>query len=685
VRLRLRGPLILIALALFGSAVALADWGDLLPRPFGNGAYFDLFTSYEHDELTSDFRSSEWTDVFLREKLTFFSDGYFYHPRFLQYHFSLSGALKQEDFTASYLSTEGWHHGTGYEYDARMFLLPEHPYNLELYALRFEPLLQQQASTQSNSVQTSWGGLFRYRDKPWFFSSRYNNATTDSGVISSNVTQFGVDGEYFRRFDGGNQFSLNAAYNPTHFSNNTGIDGDTREYTFGGLVDLQTARLTSTVTQNDITQETGDSRSFENDQTAWYEVLNLYFPKNFRSDLSYRIQNNENTIPVGFSGQDRTLSDVYKTFELDVINRLYESLDSTYTHVNNWRTSPAGDTDFTLNSLAFNYNKLVPRGRFLAGLNLGRSRTDTVGQVDIVDESHPNISVPVPGTFTLDQQNVDRQSIIVFTRSLVAPFNVIRLVEGPDYILTPIANTYEVQIVSLPFPFILPGSFSFTVSYSLTTGTFDLQTDDIGYNVSVDLLDNLLTPYYAFVAIRSKVLSGVFPGVPLDSTTRTLGLRFYRGPLRGVAEYQTLQWNVSPYRATRLEAQYVSSVSPTARVYATGTYLHKYYPQGTSLALQEAYTDDTISAAGSFQKQIPSSGLMFSVGGVLSRLRGRVDGSAYSFNSSLSWRVGLMDMTAGATAERSGTESGNDFVTGPDFSNERAHQYLYFNLRRSFF
>jgi hypothetical protein len=680
--LRLRDLLILSALALFGCTVASADWGDLLPRPFGNGAYLDLFASYEHDELTNDFRTSEWTDVFLREKLTFFSNGYFYHPRFLQYHFSLSGALKQEDFNASYPTSEGWQHGTGYEYDARMFLLPEHPYNLELFALRFQPLLQQQASTQSSSLQTSWGGLFRYRDKPWFFSTGYTDTTTESGVVSSNVVQFSAEGEYFRRFAEGNQFSLNAAYNPTHFSNNTGIDGDTEQYTLGGLVDLQTARLTSTVTHDNITQETG-ARRFENDQISWYEVLNLYFPRHFRSDISYRIQNYENTIPVGFTGQDQTLSTVNKIFELDVIHRLYESLDSTYTYVNNSRTSPSGDIDFISNSLSFNYNKLIPRGRFLAGLNLGRSRTDNVGQVDIVDESHP--AVPVPGFFTLAQPNVDPQSVVVFLRSPLPPFNVIRLVLGVDYTLTPVANRLEVQIVTLPPQFALPGTYDFTVSYSLTTGTFELQTDDVGYNVSVDLLDAMLTPYYGYVAIRSKVLSGVFPGVPLDSTTRTLGLRFYRGPLRAVAEYQNLQWNVSPYRAYRLEAQYVNSLNPTTRCYANGSYVHKYFPQGTSLTVQEAYTDDTLSAAGSIQKQIPSSGLFFSVGAVLSRLRGRVNGMAYSLNSSLTWRVGKMDMTAGAIAEHSATEPGNDFSTGADFSNERLHRYLYLNLRRQFF
>src|SRR4029450_12450340 len=101
----------------------------------------------------------------------------------------------------------------------------------------------------------------------------------------------------------------------------------------------------------------------------------------------------------------------------------------------------------------------------------------------------------VPGFFTLAQPNVDPQSVVVFLRSPLPPFNVIRLVLGVDYTLTPVANLLEVQIVTLPPQFALPGTYDFTVSYSLTTGTFELQTDDVGYNVSVDLLDAMLTPY----------------------------------------------------------------------------------------------------------------------------------------------------------------------------------------------
>src|SRR5262249_29074561 len=205
--------------------------------------------------------------------------------------------------------------------------------------------------------------------------------------------------------------------------------------------------------------------------------------------------------------------------------------------------------------------------------------------------------------------------------------------------------------------------------------------DDLGYNASVELLDAMLTPYYSYIAIRSDVLSGVFPGTPLDSTTRTVGLRYHRDELRALGEYQRMDWDISPYRSWRTEVQYSGSLSTTSRAYAIASYLNKYFPQGTSPSQPEAITDRIASASGNYQKQFPDQNLILSAGGSVSRLSGHVDGHAYSLNSSLTWKVGKMDLTAGAAAYESETTG----TTGQtDTTNGRSHQYYYFNLRRTF-
>jgi hypothetical protein len=672
--LRSRGLLIVAAVLGFGCTPAAAGWSDLIPRPVENGAYADIFASYEEDENTGDIRTFGWDDTFIREKVTVYSNGFFYDPRFLQYQLSLAGALKQESYSATFLESTGWRSTSGVEYDAKLLFLPQHPYNLTLFALRYEPLYKDQAAVQHNSVEERYGAYFQYRKKPWLAHSRYSVDSIRSTASWSDVTRFGTDVEYLKQYRNGNQFSLNGAYNPSWFTGSFGLSGSELEYLLGNMVDLRKLQLNSTVTGNRFDQESSTSGTYESDQRTWYEQLTAFMPGHLRGYATYRHQDSETRIPATLTSPERTLSDIGEDYRLDLVHRLYESLDTTYTFRDDSRTSSGGDTDSRLNQLAVNYTKTIPRGRVLAGVFRGRTDTDSEGRAEIVDE--PHLATAVPGSFTLGQQNVDRGSIVIYLRSPLAPFNRIRLVENLHYAVTPVTGTFQIDILTLPPQFIVPGTYDFLASYVLETGSFTLRTDIYGFSTSVQLLEELLTPYYSYTAVRTDVVSGTFPGIPLDSSTTTAGLRYQRGPLRARGEYQRFTWEVSPYDSWRGEVQYVSSLTPTSSVYGIVTYLNKHFPQGTSDVPGEPTTDETTSLAGDYRKTLPAQGMSFSAGGSYSRLRGRVETDAYSLNSSLSWKVGKLDLSAGAsiyTADTTGTTN---------LSNDRFHQYYYIMLRR---
>lgn len=674
--MRPRVVVILCAATGLGVPFSFAGAADFLPRSWENGAIFEVFGSYESDDNDRASQPFGWNDTFLREKVTLFSNGYVYHPRFLQYQASLAGALKQEDYGASYLEPLGWTHDSGVEYDARLFFLAEHPYNLELFALRYEPLLKEQASTRHDSVESSRGAFFQYRRKPYLFHSKYSVDTIDSGTVTTDIARLGADGEYFKRYSNGNQLSFTGAYNPSRSETTQGLTTDTTQSLLGNLIDLKRVRLSSNVTRNDFDQDSPLSGAFSSDQLSWYELLNVYFPHHLRSDLSYRRQDNDSVFPDPGAAGERELVDDNEDYRLDVIHRLYQSLDTRYTYLDSSRSSSTGDTRSRFHSLTLSYAKLIPRGRLLAGTNLGRGETESRGSTDIANEPHPAIAVP--GSFTLDQPNVETGSIAVFLRNPLAPFNNILLIESVHYTQATIVDTVEIFVFSLPPAFLVPGTYDFFVSYSLTGGDFDLASRTFGFNTSVDLLDTMLTPYYSYVAIRSDLLAGIFPGTPLDSTTNTAGVRLLRGPLRARAEVQDLQWEISPYRAWRGEVQYIGSIGPATSLYGTAQYVHKHFPRGTSPGQPEEYTDETASAAGSIRKEIPSQGLSLSAGGSISRTLGRVDTSAWSLNSALTWQIGRLSVTAGANAYSSDSE-GSAAV-----ENDRLHQYYYLSLRRRF-
>jgi hypothetical protein len=677
----LRPKAILVLLAVAGSALSLtlADLSVFVPKSVGSGAYLDLFGSFEEDDSRSSSRTFGWTDTFVKEKLTLYSNGYLYHPRFLQYRLSVAGALKQEKYQPSYYDRPlGWQRASGIEYDGKLLFLADHPYTLELFASRYEPLFKDEAATRHNSVATRQGGLFRYRRRPYLFRADFSKGTNRSASSYSEVTRFGVDGEYLKQYRNGNQFSLRAGYTPSRFASSSGVEGHSTESLFSSFVDLQRARLESGVTRNSRDQEDRVSGRFESDQFAWYERLSAYLPLNLRSDISYRYQNNENTFPGEDASGRHKLSDIGKDLELNIDHRLYQSLVSRYTFFDRSRESSGGDSSFTSHALAFDYNKTIPRGKILAALSFSRGDSDNRGRADVVDELH---AAAVGGAFSLGRQNVEPLSLVVFLKSPLPPFQTVRLEKNVDYVVAPLLNTLEISVLRVPPEFEVAGTtdYDFLVSYSLTTDRFELRTETVAHSASVELLDNQLTPYYSYVAVRSTTLSGVLPGGPLDSTTYTTGLRFQSGPLRGLGEFQYLKWDVSPYRAWRVEVQYVGPLNPTTTVYGTVSYLNKRYPQGTSLQLREAYTDERESVTGSLRKQLSPRGLMLSAGGSVSRWQGRIRSDAYALNSSLDWKIGKLALSAGASAYLSQTED------GVILSNRRFHQYYYVSARRELF
>jgi hypothetical protein len=675
----LRAKVVRTLILLTAAAPAGAAWKDVAPRPFENGAYVELFGSYESDGSRNSGRPYSWSDTFLREKLGFFSNGYFYHPRFIQYRFAVSGALKQENYAPNYTASIGWTHATGLEYEGRLAFLPEHPYTFEMFALRHEPLYKQQSATQHNTIETSNGANFRYRRKPYFLNAGYLDNTTSSRSSSSNVKRLNLNGEYFKRFVSGNEFSVSALFTPTRFTGDLGLEGSSTEYGVTGLLNVQRARLNVTATKDLEDQTSPVSGRVENDRLSFQERLSIYFPLNFRSDLYYRILNNTSTSPNPNASGSRELTDDSTDLEAILYHRLYQSLDSRYTFLRTERDSSGGRSTAMTHSLGFDYSKLIPRGRVMVGVNAATSRADTSGRTDIVDEPHPAIDVPATKPFPLGQPNVDRGSIAVFLRSPLPPFQRITLVEGPDYVVSAAGSTFQIQVLQVPSQFTVPGTYDFTVSYSLTTGTFELRTDTYGFNTSVQLLDNLLTPYYSWTAVRSDLLAGVYPGTPLDSTTNTLGLIVLCGPWRAVGEFQDLDWAVSPYRSFRAEAQYVQPIDPTLRVYATSTLLYKSYSQGTSYNPTTGTTEKSATISGNVQKEFLSRTLTLSAGGSLSRVLGQVESNAYALDASLIWRIGKLELIASADAYG----SSNQAIGAGDYT--RNHQYYYVKMRRRFF
>jgi hypothetical protein len=653
------------------SSVASAGWKDFLPTSYDNGAEIRFFASWESDENEIGTRKQNWDDTFLKEKFALHTYGYSYEPRFIQYRLELSGALKQENYSSSLNDDTGWTNRTGVEYNARIFVLPEKPYNLELFAFRLEPLFRERSSTQTDNVDKSKGALFRYRKKPYFLDAKFIDDSIRSNFTESRVRTLGAGGNYFKQFKGARLFSLSGNYDHRSFQNSQGLDGNTDEFYVTNILRNNNLSLSSNLTKSDFSQDDRPGRALESNTFSILELLTAYLPWGFRTDTEYRYQKNTNDTAVGENLSKRN------TAQFSLNHTLYESLYSRYTFRYEKNDSTSGESTNRSQFGNVNYTKRTPIGILLASIDGGRSNTNSIGETSAVNEPHSGVQVP--GSFLLNEtQQIDSLSIQVFLKSPLPPNDLILLQENVHYTVHSEGNTFRIDLFSLPPQFAIPETYDFVVTYNLSTGTFEVQTDTFGYSFSFDFW-RMLRPYHSYIRSNPEVVSGALPGFLFDSSTTTTGIVFHRSSFQVLGEYQKLDWDVSPFHGWRFEATYSGYLTRTINVTASAEYLNKDFPQGSSLQNDQPFREERTILSGRIQKDLFSRTLHLTGGGSYSKYNTLTKGDAYTLNGSITWATTKLDFTLGASAFQWNATGFN----GPD--QKRFHQYYYLNVGRKLF
>jgi hypothetical protein len=652
-----------------------ADWRDFTPRLLLPGAALGVTISYSSTESDGGGTSVKTRYFLGGQQLTLFTSGYSYDPRFIFFHIAFGIGLQERyQSSSSPFSNQGWDTGEGNEYRVDMLILDKHPYTLNLYALRTRPLVIGTTGTEPPQVQTGKGAIFRYRRKPYFFTTSYttNSYETSQGTSTSDALKVGA--VYFKEYATGNSLSFAGDYVHNSYSAPMTPGGTANYYLLTNFTRYAPFSLLSSVTRSDANQETFTG-SLGSKTFTWLESLNVALPLNFGAGFSWNYSDNTSSFEDS-TAPSSELSSTGKGISFSITHRLYESLSSFYTFSVSKVSSPSGDTKQTTNQLNFNYTKRIPWGRLTMGANFQRVTVDNSGEAQIVNERHP--AVAVPGSFVLAQQEPDPATLQVYVRYPVEPFEIIPLQEGVNYAVTPLNQTLQINIVSLPPQFILPGAFDFFVSYSIQQAEFNIQENTESYNIGLNLFNDLLNPYYGYSKTSSKTLSGELPGgaPPLESTSNVVGLVVNKNPFRASVQYQKTDSNISSNKAWRADLQYNKTVSETTQVNATASYEVTDYPAGTSGQSAQSYTEKITTFSASMVKRIDDTGITLNAGGAFSHMQSLTSSTAYSVNGSLLWRVGKFTLSTGARVALSQSE-------GEVSRNVRTiHQTYYLNMRR---
>lgn len=670
----MRLTLILLLMLYAAPALVYAQAKQFIPKITDYSAFIELDATYQLDENTVSGRTVKRSDLFLRQILDFSAMGYVYHPRFIVFSLRLAVGLKEEEFESAGTTTSST--GSSDEYDFRAMVLPEHPYNLELYYTKLEPLAKGGFSSESSgSVSYSKGAIFRYKKKPYFLNVHYLNNTGESSSATYETSKYGFLGTYYKERRGGNTYSFSASYDHLT-SDSSSSNGSSNQAALTNTLAFKVFRLSSGLSYHDSQQDSGVHQlSISSNGYSWIERGQIDLPWNFSTDLSFGL-NKESVETEAASLPKTEVSNTTKNAAFALRHKLYESLLSSYSLGYSSVDSESGGSNSLMQGLAFAYKKKIPWGLLRSNFSISRSNMDSEGVLSIANEPHNGVQVP--GRFVLDNDDVNIGTIVVWLKSPIVAGELVLLQQNADYVVTPFGKSAQIEILNLPAQFTVPGSFDFSVSYCLNKRDSRFQTDNLAYSIGFDLFRGRFSPYYNHTETEQKVLEGSKDFVPIDMSTDAVGFLLTMRPFTFNAEYHKIDSNINPSRGWKADVNYNDNIYQNTQLTAGAIFSSTEYPEGASQISDNGYTDKLWSLSLGVQQRIPRRNMFLFLGGSYTQLKGIGDTTTYSLNSSLVWKVGRLYITAGGNAGFSDSS-----ING--IENERSIQNYYLTVQRKLF
>lgn len=656
-------------------SIVFADARQFIPKITGYSGFLEADSTYDSDENSISGRNStQKSDLFLRQILDLSAAGYVYHPRFISFSLRLALGVKEEDFSDG--ATNRFSKGFANEYEFRAMVLPEHPYNLEVFHFKLEPLAKGGfLSESSQTVAYSTGAIFRYKKKPYFLSVHYLENSGESSKANHSTTKYGFLATYYKELKGGKTYSFSASYD-RQTSDSSNSVGSSNEASLSNTFAFKTARLSSSLIYHDSVQDSSlHSLSVSGRGVSWAERGQVYLPWNFSADLSYGLSK-ESVETGGPLFADSKVTDTTNAVAFSLTHKLYESLMSTLSLGYSSLNSESGRSNSLSHGLAFAYSKKIPGGMLRAGVSFGSSDMNTEGVRSIANETHS--SIQVPGRFTLNNDDVNVGTIIVWLKSTIVSGELVLLQQNIDYVITPFGNSVQVEILNLPAEFSIPGMYDFVVSYSLNRQDSKFRTETLNYSVTLDLFRGMFSPYYNHTETKQTLLGGATDFEPVQMSTDAFGFLITWRPLTFNAAYQVIDSNINPSRGWKAEVNYNDNIFLNTQIQAAARLSSTFYPNGASQTSGESYTEKLWALSLGVQQRIPKRNMFLYLGGSYTQEQGLGQTTTYSLNSSFVWKIGKIFITAGGSASLSDAS-----VQG--LKNKRRTQNYYLTVKRKLF
>lgn len=576
---------------------------------------------------------NNYTDLYQGiERLRLGTDGYVYHPRFMIFH--LGGAVGLDQ---GYYKTPGYFSRTSHafdEYDFIATLLPEHPYNLEVFSRR--AVLPLSPSYPQENLATSYGASFRYREKPLTVNLSTVSQSLETGKSSYDSTDYSAGATHVI-----GPVSNAVRYSHGETQSSSGTQAVRTNSIFNNSIKLTDVYLASSIGTDRQNQTNPSTGTIETAESAWTERLHADLPINLSAELQHEYRRNELTFGQLSSTQEPTTFDKKTADYIILSHMLYQSLRTTYTANKTSIEATGGSLDSSQEQIAFAYVKNIPAGALNANYSYQDLSSTRIGTPVITSERHPTI---VPGTFVLSNLAPDPSTITVMVTHPVTQ-NLVPLTRNVNYLVTQFGNVLQITILSLPNSIVfVPGtSYDFTVSYYLqsTDSITDMRTN--AYHLGLVLFNGQFSP---FVGLITSDVNSSFGGIPINDiiTSITYGYNAQLQPFTFFTEYNDYRSRISPSQSVTAWTEYRQLITDDTDIIARLTYNETNRPiTELSPAYSEKFTIVDVSARKSF----PREHLNVFIGGSYSKRRVTgLTATSYELHPSLQWHIGMLDVSA---------------------------------------
>lgn len=673
---------------------AQVDIRQFIPKISGYSGTLEIDFAHNIDESKSDGRGTERTSTRLSERIKLSAVGFVYHQRFMVYRLDLSGRLTHRSFKSG-AQDEGWTTGAKEEFDFRTLILPEHPYNLELYASRRAPIILGRLARGEETVTSERGAIFNYRKRPFSLNMRYSLLTTESEDRKTDNTRYSIRGSHT---EGPFSTSLGYLHSKSSGDGRKGLDDN---YFFTNIIKLRKSELRSSIDYKD--SEEKDIARTGHKNLSWREDLKIDLPWNFEARLSYsHLKTKFERVRQGID-EEQTLKIITKTdiASAELTHTLFKSLRTNISFDSITNKSERGETKTLSGALGINYTKKIPIGRLFANYSSRRSVTERTGlqfnirevflsdvgegeEIILQQGADPeSVSVEVKGCF-FDEEGNERRITALLERDLNYSIDTEINPNRVTIIITSLQVQRGDELVQVeqcsdpdtgePIP------FEFLVTYGIA-GDSKTETTSNAYSLRFDLFDGLISPYYQRAELKQKLLSGVLPFKPEDSTSEAIGITFNKPPYTLRGEYSRVISETNPSTSYKAEAEYKKFITTTlhlrTRIFFVRKNLLRSERGFDREAVKREVTEDAYGASISATKRF-SAYLNLSVGGSATQRKGEAESLAYSLRGDLTWRVGKLSLRTGATISHSESE----FRAR---KSERMSQFYYLKIERRLF